>query len=140
MSSYVDRAFSLSYALRRILVAFDGSASSERGLKIALELSRMLGSEVHVIYACSNNSCNENIIKKAEILAKERGVEIISKVTKFNPEESSVSNELIKEINSKNYDLVIMGTRGKTISAEISKGSTAAGVFVNTDVSYLFIK
>lgn len=138
--AYQDRAFVLSYAFRRILVAYDGSSSSERGLRAAIELSRLLGSEVTVVYACQKGKCEEKILENARKISEERGVKIYTKLLVYDPEESSASTEIIKEINSLNYELVVMGVRGKSVSEKVQKGSTSMGVFANTNVSYLFVK
>jgi nucleotide-binding universal stress UspA family protein len=137
---YEERIFRVSYLFRKILVGYDGSENSEKALEIALELSRNLGSEVTVIHACEESNCDNELEEKVKKKSSERGVTIDFKRIRVDPSKSSVASELVKEINSGAYDLVIMGVRGTSISEDTIIGSTAASVFLNTRTSYLFIR
>ncbi len=140
MSEYTERIFRISYLLRRILVAYDGSNNSEKGLDIALELSRNLGSEIVVVHACPKGACDKRILDNVERKAREKGLSLVTKLLVYDPSKSSVSSEIVKEINNGNYDLVIMGVRGTSVSEDINIGSIPASVFINTHTSYLFVR
>ncbi|MEM3777492.1 MAG: universal stress protein [Fervidicoccaceae archaeon] len=137
---FQDRAFLLSYMFRKILVPYDGSANSEKGLRVALELSLILGSKITLAYACEVGRCDEQLLKRAMQIAESRGVKIETKIIEYNPEESSEASEIVKEVNNNSYDLVVVGVRGKTEYEGVEKGSVAASLFVNTNISYLFVK
>jgi nucleotide-binding universal stress UspA family protein len=137
---YEERIFRVSYLFRRILVCYDGSENSEKALETALELSRNLGSEVTVVYACEESNCDSMLEEKVKRKSLERGVTIDFKRIKVDISKTSVASELVREINSGAYDLVIIGVRGTSISEDTIIGSTAASVFLNTRTSYLFIR
>ncbi|MGB9725124.1 MAG: universal stress protein [Fervidicoccaceae archaeon] len=138
--SLQERVFLMSYMFRRILVPYDGSANSEKGLRVALELSAILGSKITVAYACEKDKCSEGLLKRAREIAEARGIRIETKLIAYNPEESSESSEIVKEVNSNSYDLVVVGIRGKTEYEGVLKGSVASSLFVNANVSFLFVK
>lgn len=135
-----ERIFLMSYMFRRILVPYDGSTNSEKGLRVALELSAILGSRITVVYACEKERCVEGLLKRAKEIAEARGIRIETKLIPYDPEESSEAAEIIKEINSNTYDLIVVGIRGKTEYEGVFKGSVASSLFVNANVSFLFVK
>jgi len=137
---FQERIFLMSYMFRRILVPYDGSANSEKGLRVALELSAILGSKITVAYACEKDRCNEGLLLRAKETAEARGIKIETKLIQFDPDESSESAEIVREANSNSYDLVVVGIRGKTEYEEVLKGSVASSLFVNANTSFLFIK
>ncbi|MCI4396034.1 MAG: universal stress protein [Thermoprotei archaeon] len=139
-SKLEERVFLMSYMFRRILVPYDGSANSEKGLRVALELSAILGSKITVAYACEKGKCNGGLLERAKEIAEARGIKVETKLIEFDPEESSESSEIVKEVNSNSYDLVVAGIRGKTEYEGLEKGSVATTLFVNTNASYLFVK
>ncbi len=138
--SYIERIFKVSYLLKRILVAYDGSENSEKALDVALEFSRTMGSEITIAYSCYTSMCDESIVKKALEKAESQGLQLSVKVLKTDPALKSIATLLVEEINNGDYDLVIMGVRGTSISDETVIGSTTASVFLNTSTSYLFIR
>ena len=134
-----ERIFRISFILRRIAVAYDGSESSKVALDIALELSRVLGSQITVLHACREGECSDEILDEARERAKSKGVEVEIKKLVYG-DKSSIASELLKEINNGFYDLVIMGARGNSYSEELKIGSVAAAVVMNSTTSFFIVR
>ena len=136
----LEPQYSLSFLFRKILVPVDGSESSLRALDVALDFAQRYGSRVVALHVVTGASDVEALKKKLEERAAEKGVNMEFRVRPFNPQISSVSNEIINEIVEGGYDLVIMGARGNTVNEELLIGSTVLSVIVNSATSVMVIR
>jgi nucleotide-binding universal stress UspA family protein len=136
----LEPMYTVSFLFRRILVPVDGSENSLRALSVALDFAQRYGSRVTVLHVASGSAEIDALRKTVEKKAQEKGVDVEFKVRMFNPQISSISNEIINEIISGGYDLVIMGARGSTTNEDIILGSTALSIAVNSAASIMIIR
>jgi len=136
----LEPTYAVSFLFRRILVPVDGSENSLRALDVALDFAQRYGSRVTVLHVATGSADVESLKKTVERRAQEKGVDIDFRVRVFNPQISSVANEILAEIISGGYDLVIMGARGSTTNEDIILGSTALSIVVNSASSIMVIR
>ncbi|NPA99399.1 MAG: universal stress protein [Crenarchaeota archaeon] len=133
--------YEISFMFRKILVPVDGSENSLKALDLAIDLAKHYGSKITVIHVKPTGfNPEQDPIEKAKNRAKGRGVEIAYKTKEFDPAESSTSQAILEEITNGNYDLVVMGARGRTLSGEIYLGSKALSVAINSPVTVIIVR
>jgi len=136
----LEPSYGVSFLFRRILVPVDGSEASLRALDVALDFAQRYGSRITVLHVAGAGADVEALRKRVREKAQEKGVDVEFKVRVFNPQVSSIPNEIITEIISGGYDLVILGARGTTTNEDIILGSTVLSVIVNSVVSFMVIR
>ena len=136
---------------QKILMPTDGSPCSLQALEHGLDLAKTLGAKVHFLYVLENpaqaiwiapesvpygmelledlRKAGEEAIKKALDLARAKGVEATGEV----PIPTIV--EAAKE-----YDLLVMGTHGRTGLDRLLLGSVTEGVLHRTSVPVLVVR
>ncbi len=142
MSRYVpEPTYEISFLFRRILVPVDGSANSFRALEFALDIAKRYGSKLTVIHVKpKGSSAAENPLDNARKLTEQYGLAADFKLIEIDPEESSIPKAIIDEINSGNYDMVVLGARGKSLSPEINIGSVALSVTLNSTITVVIVR
>ena len=136
----LEPTYTVSFLFRRILVPIDGSENSLRALSVALDFAQRYGSRVTVLHVAAGSTDIDALRKTVEEKAQEKGVDVEFRVRVFNPQVSSIANEILNEIIGGGYDLVIMGARGSTTNEDIILGSTVLSVMVNSAVSVMVIR
>ena len=135
---------------QKILMPTDGSPCSLQALEHGLDLAKTLGAKVHFLYVLENpaqaiwiapesvpygmelledlRKAGEEAIKKALDLARAKGVE--------------ATGEPIPTIveAAKEYDLLVMGTHGRTGLDRLLLGSVTEGVLHRTSVPVLVVR
>ncbi len=137
--------------IKKILVPFDGSKNSIRGLDTAISIARQCHATITGLYVISLTPryLNDAIIpyhilfdkeakkfmKKAKTRAAKRGILFKSQVIRGSP---------IKEIEEiskqKKFDLVVMGSRGRSKLKEVFLGSVSHYVVQKSKVPVLIVK
>ena len=140
---------------QKILMPTDGSPCSLQALEHGLDLAKTLGAKVHFLYVLENpaqaiwiapesvpdgmelledlRKAGEEAIKKALDLARAKGVEATGEVKEGVPIPTIV--EAAKE-----YDLLVMGTHGRTGLDRLLLGSVTEGVLHRTSVPVLVVR
>ncbi|OPY31112.1 MAG: Universal stress protein [Methanomassiliicoccales archaeon PtaU1.Bin124] len=137
---------------KRILIATDGSDYTEAAIAQGLDIAKMAGAEVTAFFVVDEsylyyfpmpptipNIFSEleregmkavtRVVKEGE----EEGVKVIPKIAKGQP-----AYEIIKE--SKNHDLVVMGTLGRSGVSHVLLGSVAERVVRLADCPVLVVR
>ena len=125
--------------LSKILVAIDGSLSSKKAFEKALFISQKCGSKLDVIHVvpcefggdsaltfelmAALKSKAEQILNECKIQASKAGVVVGLMVHQGDPAQS-----IISLANKNGYDLIVMGTRGRTPFRELLLGSVSLKV------------
>ncbi len=129
---------------KKIIVPYDGSDNSFRAFQTAVDIASMFGSHVVVVHACEKERCYPNIFDRIKSYISEDRPEaeqfLDYKILRFDPDKSSVSSELIKEIVLGGYDLVVMSARGTSVNDELYIGSVAASIIMNTNTSIYMVR
>ncbi|MFP3224416.1 MAG: universal stress protein [Nitrososphaeria archaeon] len=133
----MEPTYKVSFWFRKILVPIDGSENSLKALDLALDFNMRYGSEITVLHVCEN--CDQDKIRKLVEKRIKGKVNFILKLRRLN-NETSVSNEILQEINEENYDAVIMGARGLTSNPDIITGSVTLAVITNAPVTVITVR
>ncbi|MET1101952.1 MAG: universal stress protein [Pyrodictiaceae archaeon] len=141
MTEYVpEPTYRISFMFRKILVPVDGSENSFRALDVAIDFAKRYGSKITVLYVVEQD-INPDKVKAsvAERLAP-HSIQWEFKARRYSPATSSIANEIIQEVITGSYDLVIMGARGNTVNEELLVGSNTLSVIINAPSSIMIIR
>lgn len=136
---------------KKILVPVDGSENCNNALMEAIKVAKMSGGEITVIHVYpswgtvivdSKEAIPEILKSEAEgILAQ---AEKISRAEGFKVETLMVNGkeaqQIVKVANDQNFDLIVMGARGKNVIKEFFLGSVSSGVLKNASCPVLIVK
>jgi nucleotide-binding universal stress UspA family protein len=131
--------------LKRIIVPLDGSDSSFRAAKYAVKIAKMANAEIIFMHAVVNPPYGESrgagIMITAYIQEAKQAAEMwymnagnmaSKEGVKFMVETildvASAADSIVNYAESKNADLVVMGTKGRTGLKRLLLGSVASGV------------
>lgn len=140
---------------KTILMPTDGSPCSFQALEHGLSLAKALGAKVHFLYVLENpaqaiwiapesvpyglelledlKKAGEEAIAKALGLAREKGVEATGEV------KEGVPIPTIAEA-AKGFDLLVMGTHGRTGLDKLLLGSVTEGVLHRVGIPVLVVR
>lgn len=126
MNVYIpEPTYEITYMFREVLVPFDGREHSIKALQVALDFSLRYGSRITVLHVKTSEESEEEvekIVEKAKALAEEKEVEINVKIVEAG--EESVASIILRELEEKIYNAIIVGSRGKTCIDALLHGST----------------
>ena len=143
--------------MKSILVATDGSITSNKALIECRDLAECTGARVTIINVASlplplNISAKDHIIIEQEAIMrnKEKSIQLLNKELAifegFSGEISIVTRsgdageEIIKEAEEGDYDLIIMGSRGRGIFSRTILGSVSNKVLNHLNKNVLIVK
>jgi len=140
---------------KTILMPTDGSPCSLQALEHGLSLAKALGAKVHFLYVLENpaqaiwiapesvpyglelledlKKAGEEAIAKALNLAQEKGVEATGEVKEGVPVPTIVEA-------AKGFDLLVMGTHGRTGLDKLLLGSVTEGVLHRVGIPVLVVR
>ena len=123
-------------AVRRLLLATDGSAHSDGAVREALRLAKRRSSTLHVISVVGKKreADVEKILKSIKDAASKDGIECDTTVARGDP-----SGEIIKVAEEKRVDLIIMGRRGLGWLRKTIKGSVISRVMEYANCNVLIV-
>jgi nucleotide-binding universal stress UspA family protein len=125
---------------KKILIPTDGSENTKAAITHGLELARLMGAEVTALYVVDQASfvnfpMDATVVSIYSLLEKE-GKEAVDFVVKEGEKtgvkvhgkvvEGSPAKKIVDE--AENYDLVVMGTLGRTGVSKLLLGSVAERV------------
>lgn len=122
----------------KILMAYDGSTHADNAMKEAVDIAKQFKGLVEVIHCSWEESQTESkdILEKNKQMLDEAGI-------KYNLRDERTDRagaRLVKIVNSENFDLVVMGTRGLGAARSIMLGSVSSHVIENVDVPVMVVK
>ena len=141
---------------QNILVPFDLSAQSTRAFKVALDLAKNYDSKVTLLTCLEGDAwkhkfydsrADDELIKKQkkvtqkhleklESLADKNNVVIKSQILRSK----SVVNDIITFAKSRKYDLIVIGSHGRTGFDKLLLGSVANGISQKSSCPILIAK
>ncbi|MDH3696587.1 MAG: universal stress protein [Nitrosopumilus sp.] len=141
---------------QNILVPFDLSTQSTRAFKVALDLAKNYNSKVTLLTCLEGDAwqhkfydsradaellkkqkkVTEKYLEKLESLADKNNVAIKSQILKSK----SVVNDIVTFAKSRKYDLIVIGSHGRTGFDKLLLGSVANGVSQKSSCPILIVK
>jgi len=137
--------------IKKILVPLDGSPNSFRGLDVAINMARQCHATITGLYVVgiTKPRINEQIgpleklllehaqkiMKKAKLTAAKKGVLFFDTVSYGDDEK-----RIVDIAKRKNFDLIVIGSRGMGAAKEIFLGSTSNYVLHKSKKPVLIVK
>ena len=141
---------------KNILIPFDLSAHSTRAFKVAVDVAKKYDSKLtlltclegdawhHKYYDSRADSelikkqkkVSEKHLEKLEAIAKKNNVTVKSQILTSK----SVVNDIVVFAKSRKYDLIVIGSHGRTGLDKIILGSVANGVSQKAKCPVLIVK
>jgi len=136
----------------KILVPIDGSKNSIRGLEMAISIAMQSGATITCVHSISIiprvefqvgqmkkewSKDIKKIMKGAESLVTQRGIKFREKIMR-----GDTGYNIIKLAHDKkeNYDLIIIGSRGRGTMKELFLGSVSNYVVHSSKIPVLIVK
>ena len=135
----------------RILVAIDGSESAKKAFEKSIYLAQKCNSKLDLVHVVpcelGGDSATtfelidelktkaEKMLEECKIQATKSGVPIEIMVTQGDP-----SQVIIEIAKTKRYDLIIMGTRGKSAFQELLIGSVSQKVMHHASCPVMVVR
>lgn len=139
---------------RNIVIATDGSRNTRRAISYGVELAKLSGATVYVLYVVDTKSTisenwtigrdtiysimksdGEKAVSEVRTIGEASGVEVREVVLDGCP-----SSEIIKFAESNNADLIVMGTLGVSGLEKFLIGSVAEKVVRGSKVPVLVVR
>jgi nucleotide-binding universal stress UspA family protein len=136
---------------KKILVPVDGSESCNGALSEAIKIAKVSDGEITAIHVYPDWSTNvvdskdaipemlrseaESIVVQAEKIAAAEGFKI-----KTATVDGDAVKQIVKTADEGNFDLIVMGARGKGIIRELVLGSVSSGVLKGASCPVLITK
>ncbi|WNO62063.1 universal stress protein [Rheinheimera sp. MMS21-TC3] len=120
---------------KRIMLAFDGSATAEKCLTILANGSFAKGLPVHIVMAGDKNEENKHCLAAAILQLEQAGFTTQSAIVEGDPE--TVLNEYQQRHN---IDMMVMGAYGHSRIRQFIVGSTTTGMICNAKCSLLILR
>ncbi len=137
--------------IRKILVPLDGSSNSFRGLDVAIDMARQCHATLTGLYVAGIVKPRigepvsalekilldhaQKIMKKAKLKAAKKGILFFDMVS-YGDEEKRI----VDVAEKKNFDLIVIGSRGMGAAKEIFLGSTSNYVLHKSKKPVLIVK
>jgi nucleotide-binding universal stress UspA family protein len=141
---------------KNILVPFDLSVQSTRSFKIALDLAKNYNSKITLLTCLEGDAwhhkyydarADSELIKKQKKVTKEHLEKLESLADKNNISvksqiltSKSVVNDIVTFAKSRKYDLIVIGSHGRTGFDKLLLGSVANGVSQKSTCPVLIVK
>ncbi|AGW94028.1 MULTISPECIES: universal stress protein [Cupriavidus] len=144
---------------QRILLAVDGSRSSDLALSQAVIIARATGAEVKVLYVVDDSDVYfeasyfdprelvENLIahgrkalEAATARLGEAGIRSITQLDEKPVAPGRISATIVTEADAWNADLIVMGTHGRRGVRRLLMGSVSEGVLARASKPVLLIR
>jgi len=143
--------------INNILVPYDGSKYSFHAFKFAIEMVKKFNSKLtvvmiipksyHTVSLYTNIRYEKILLKKqrdsansalseVDSIAKKQGINLVKHVLESN----SVVKQIISFAKSKKFDLIVMGTHGRTGFDKLILGSVANGVSQRVGCHVLLVR
>ena len=142
--------------LKNIIVAYDSSSFSNRAFKSALDIAEPNKSKITIVTVVTgiyqpsigfsmkfskdllekNTKMLKKLFSNLQTMANKKNISISLKIL-YNP---SVSKAITNYVNSHKFDLIVIGSRGRTGVGKIILGSVANDVVNKVNVPTMVVK
>lgn len=139
---------------RNVIVAIDGSESSERALEKAIEVSKLNKSALYIVSIIDTRSWANFEAHNAEKLQKDAetfstslidsyneaelaGIEDINIIVESGSPRTMITQEIVRRVNA---DLIICGASGMSASERIFLGSVSENIVRTAECDVLVVR
>lgn len=142
----------------KILVPLDGGQASERALREAVSLAKLMGGRLTLLHVVDDYPMmiemsaaidfdavrrhmrmqGDEIVGKAKVMAAAEGVEADTSVTDIT--QGRVADAILKAVDSTHSELVVMGTHGRRGFNHLVMGSDAEAVVRQCKVPVMVVR
>lgn len=132
---------------KRIMVAVDGSHTSELALQEAVNLAKGLGAQLRIVHAVDEVTLNwdaeyadpaeiwramartgQDILDKAAAVAGGAGIQADTRLIEINTLGRRIPQVLAEEADAWHADVIVAGTHGRRGLSHVFLGSVAEGI------------
>jgi nucleotide-binding universal stress UspA family protein len=131
---------------KHILVAVDGSDTSNLALREAAALAREMQAKLRIVHVVEEVTLNidaefvmgeyqeamrktgEEVLRKAEAAARESGIKAETKLLEIETLGHRITDMIVEEAQSWPADLIVLGTHGRRGFNHLLMGSVAEGI------------
>lgn len=131
---------------KHILVAVDGSDTSKLALQEAITLVKEWQAQLRIVHVVEEVTLNidamyvldayqeamrktgEEVLKKAEAIARESGVKAETKLLEIETLGHRITDMIVEEAQNWPADLIVLGTHGRRGFNHLLMGSVAEGI------------
>ena len=130
--------------IKHVLLAYDGSAESQKALGTGIDIAQALGAEATIITVCQprsergqreNEDAASKVLQDGHRLALDRKLKAQAQLLHGNAE-----TEILGAADKFGADLIVMGAYGHTRIRELILGSTTSHVLRNATVPVLLTR
>jgi nucleotide-binding universal stress UspA family protein len=141
----------MTIKIKKILVPLDGSSNSFRGLDVAIHMARQCQATITGLYVAEITKPGTNdvitplekillehaqkIMKKSKLKAAQKGILFFDRVS-YGDE----GKRIVDVAEKKNFDLIVIGSRGMGAAKELFLGSTSNYVLHKSKKPVLIVK
>ena len=141
----------MAIKIKKILVPLDGSSNSFRGLDVAIHMARQCHATITGLYVLgiakprTSDSITplekilldnaQKIMKKAKLKSAQKGILFFDRVSYGNEDQ-----RIVDIAEKKNFDLIVIGSRGMGAAKEIFLGSTSNYVLHKSKKPVMIVK
>ena len=120
---------------KRIMLAFDGSATAEKCLATLANSPFAQGLPVHIVMAGDENEANRNLLAAATLQLQQAGFKTKSAIIDGDPE------QVLNEYQQQHLiDMMVMGAYGHSRIRQFIVGSTTTSMICNAKCSLLILR
>lgn len=123
--------------ITRLLLAYDGSTESRKGLEAGLALAKALTADVTILTVCQSDTekSGSRFLQDAHEQAQTRGLSVHTQLARGEPK-----SEILVWSDKLDADLIVMGAYGHTRIREFILGSTTSHVMRKATVPVLLAR
>lgn len=143
---------------KRILVAIDGSETSNLGLRHAIQLAKEQHAQLRLVHALDNvvvesetyaemtdlwnarKKSGQALLQKARSLAAKAAIEPETKLLESETFGQRIADSIVEEAERCRADLIVLGTHGRRGLSHVFLGSVAEGVVRISTTPVLLIR
>tara|TARA_R110000868_G_scaffold4192_18_gene26233 strand:- start:2576 stop:3436 length:861 start_codon:yes stop_codon:yes gene_type:complete len=120
---------------RSLMLAFDNSPSTRKGLELLAESPLFAGLSIHLLMVGSDNEDARNALNAAQQHLQQAGLQVTTALR-----DGEVESVLLAYQRDENIDLIVMGAYGHSRIRQFLVGSTTTGMLRNTQCPLLLLR
>ena len=121
-----------------MLLYSDGSQLGSQALRLGIRIASAMANTVDIVAISRSTDQEEEVVEQAAVAAEKLRVAGVS-VTVY-PRSGTMLDELLNQAEAVDYDLIVVGSRGRRGIRRLIAGSRACSILKGTTTSVLVVK